>query len=83
MKIGSRVRLAPNKDGICRKAYGHLRGMIVGLRDGGCVNVRWENGRVEGYHASFLIEESPESFPFRSHRTMAEVIADEQKPEPA
>ena len=82
MKIGSRVRLAPNKDGIIRKRYGHLRGVVVGL-NGAYADVRFENGGVDTHRVSALILVEEEPFPYRSHRTMAEVIADEQKPVPA
>ena len=82
MRIGDRVRLAPNKDGIIRKRYGHLRGVVVGL-NGVYADVRFESGHVDTHRVSALILIEDEPFPFRSHRTMAEVINDEQKPVPA
>ena len=73
MKIGSRVRLCTNPA---------VRGQLLGLC-GWRADVRWDDGIVSGHHLSGLMDEVIESFPYRSHRTMAQVIADEQKPEPA
>lgn len=43
--------------------------------------VVWADGKSSRHHQHVLIEVEP--FPYRSHRTMAEVIQDEQKPVPA
>ena len=85
MKIGSRVRLSPhalreNIHPILRKKYGIVRGVVINIR-GSCADVRYDHGAVHGTALIFLVEDEP--FPYRSHRTMAEVIADEQKPIPA
>ena len=81
MKIGSRVRLTPGISPILDRRYGVVRGVLIGFYNDTCAKVKWDHGVVSGYHISFLIWEEP--FPYRSHRSMAQVIADEQKPEPA
>ena len=87
MKIGDRVRLAdhcPEISPTLRKRYGIVRGTILRFRrDGTCADVRFDHGPIHGYHVSFLTICDEEPFPYRSHRNMAEVIADEQRPEPA
>ena len=45
------------------------------------IPVKWNTGRIIKHDADVLM--LAESFPYRSHRTMAQVIADEQRPEPA
>ena len=71
MKIGSRVRLKVNPS-ICGRILG-----FCGWR----VDVAWNDGIVSGTHTGALVEIfGKDEFPFHSHRTMAEVIADEQKP---
>ena len=83
MKIGSVVSVTPNASPRPHKRWGvykEIRGVIIGAR-GQCFNVMCQDGIVRGYHPKFLIE--AESFPYRSHRTMREVLEDEQKPEPA
>lgn len=90
MKIGSRVRLsnlaiANNVCPILRKRYGILSGVILDFRrDGLCANVMFDQTKtIHGLHIDFLTEEASEPFPYRSHRTMAQVDADEQEPQPA
>ena len=81
MKIGDRVRLSPEMPlNRIHKQYAPVRGFITACR-GNCYDVKWDFGGVGGYHPKFLILEEP--FPWRSHRTMAQVMADEQRPEPA
>ena len=77
MRIGSRVRFTSKS-----KASGDYRGTVVG-RSYGLVDVRWDSGPIVRHDADVLIEIEAEPFPYRSHRTMAQVIQDEQKPEPA
>ena len=81
MKIGDRVRLMPGVDSIWQRRYGVngvFRGMIIRFRADGRADVMWDHGWITAYHPSYLILE--ESFPYRSHRTMAQVMEDEQKP---
>ena len=82
MKIGDRVRLS-RESGIhsgLRKKHGLIIGTIIRIAGDQAV-VKWNHGGTGRTHFHCLIEEEP--FPFHSHRTMAEVIADEQRPEPA
>ena len=81
MKIGDRVRLLGLHVKMNRRFRGLWRGTVIALRPSGCQVVRWDHGGRGSYHDSFLVLEEP--FPYRSHRNMAEVIADEQRPESA
>ena len=81
MKIGDRVRLLESHVKMNRRFRGPWRGTVAALRPNDCRIVRWDHGGCGSYHSSFLAQEEP--FPYRSHRSMAEVIADEQRPEPA
>ena len=81
MKIGDRVRLSPGISPILDRRYGVVRGVLIGFYNDTCAKVKWDHGVVSGYHISFLTVDLP--FPYHSHRTIAEVDADEQKPEPA
>lgn len=81
IKVGSRVQLAPGVK--CSFTKGaSVRGVVNDIR-GNCADVLWDTHRkrTTGYHLSFLIPEGPswpEKFPYRSHRTMAQVIEDER-----
>ena len=79
MKIGDRVRLSINQRSSITRA---LRGTIVDLGNL-FVTVKWDTGPMRAHAPMDIIEAEAEPFPFRSHRTMAEVIEDEQKPVPA
>lgn len=72
MKVGSRVRLKSNSA---------ILGRVLGFC-GWRVDVVWDDGVVYGHHEYGLVEIEAmlEPFPYLSHRTMAQVIADEQKP---
>ena len=77
MKPGDRVcvklRMRPRK-------WQPLLGTVIRVGDGQ-VMVKWDIGACLSHDAEALTK--VERFPYRSHRTMAQVIADEQKPEPA
>ena len=79
MKLGSRVGFGRNrKSPLIRKSVG----TVIALGNG-VVEVRWDSGPIIKHDADVLVEIDLEPFPFHSHRTMAQVIQDEQKPEPA
>ena len=84
MKIGDRVQLsqAAIATGIGRRRHETRQGTIIRIRDGqGCADVLWDGLKYpQGYHVDFLTE-AAERFPWRSHRTMAQVMADEQSGE--
>ena len=77
MKIGDRVRLSITVDG----PHGRI-GKIIRIC-GDLAEVEWRNGAIKRHYLTSLIWVKAEPFPFRSHRTMVQVIEDEQKPEPA
>ena len=79
MKIGDRVQFTflPS---YARRGWHPPQGTVTDLGDG-YVTVRWNTGRMIKHDADVLM--LAESFPYRSHRNMAQVIADEQRPEPA
>lgn len=76
MKIGDRVRLS-----ISVKGPHDRVGKIIRIC-GDLAEVKWRNGITKRHHHHSLIKIN-EPFPYRSHRTMAQVDADEQKPVPA
>ena len=76
MKIGDRVGFGRNrKSSLIRKSVG----TVIALGNG-IAEVRWDSGPTMTHDADALIEIEREPFPYRSHRTMAQVIEDEQKP---
>ena len=79
MKIGDRVRFKI-KPIYARWERTLPQGTVTALGDG-YVTVRWDSGPTVPHDADVLTLADP--FPYRSHRTMAEVLADEQMPEPA
>ena len=80
MKIGSRVQFRYDfrSPGLVGTVTGLDNGLVNGL-----VTVRWNGGPTITHDADVLVESEREPFPYCSHRTMAQVSADEQKPEPA
>ena len=66
MKIGSRVRLSVNVPGL------HDQIGTVIMLCGDIVVVEWGKWYEQRHHHTSLIE-IDEPFPYRSHRTMAEV----------
>ena len=78
MKIGDRVCFKRQARPLTK--WCPPRGTVVSL-GGGFVTVRWDTGPTIRHDADVLV--LAESFPYRSHRTMAQVIQDEQKPVPA
>lgn len=77
MKVSDRVRFR-SKPSYARRNL--AQGTVTALGDG-YVTVKWDTGPTLSHDAEVLT--SAEPFPYRSHRTMAEVIRDEQKPVPA
>ena len=77
MKIGDRVRFSSNQKSSLVRAQ---RGTVIVLGDG-YVTVRWDTGPTISHDADVLMLAEP--FPYRSHRTMREVLDDEQEPVPA
>ena len=87
MKIGSRVRLSSTvnfrfKD--MREPSGIPRGYVTKIISRGWrgrfLQIKYDHGPIIIHHEKSLIEER---FPFTWHRTMAQVMADEQGPEAA
>ena len=79
MKIGDRVQFT-FRPSYARREWLSPKGIITALGDG-YVTVKWDTGRIMSHDVDVLI--LAESFPYHSHRTMAQVIQDEQKPQPA
>ena len=80
MKIGDRVCFKRRLDRKALTGWQPPVGTVQSL-GGGYVVVKWDSGSIMRHDAEVLAVAEP--FPYRSHRTMAQVIADEQRPESA